>query len=64
MVAARWSGTGTHRGNSLGFAATNRPARFTGMVFVRIENGQIVEGWNLFNQLGMLEQLGMVMRPE
>ena len=64
LVAARWSATATHRGHGLGFAATNKPTQFTGMVFVRIENGKLVEGWNSFDQLGMLQQLGMVLRPE
>jgi steroid delta-isomerase-like uncharacterized protein len=64
MVAARFSARGTHRADTLGFAATNRPAQFTGMVFVRVENGKLVEGWNCFDRLGMIEQLGMVMRPE
>jgi steroid delta-isomerase-like uncharacterized protein len=64
LVAARWSATATHRGNGLGFAATNRPVQFTGMVFARIENGKLVEGWNSFDQLGMMAQLGMVMRSE
>lgn len=59
IVAARWSGTGTHRGSGLGFAATGRKVNFTGMVFVRIENGKLVEGWNNFDQLGMLQQLGV-----
>jgi steroid delta-isomerase-like uncharacterized protein len=60
FVAARWSGTGTHRGNGLGFAATNKPVRFSGMLFVRVENGRLAEGWNNFDQLGMLQQLGVV----
>ena len=63
IVAARWSGWGTHRGEGLGFAATGRQVRFSGMVFVRIENGQLVEGWNIFDQLGMLQQLGIVSSP-
>jgi predicted ester cyclase len=33
------------------------------MVFVRIENGKLVEGWNNFDQLGMLQQLGIVALP-
>ena len=64
MVAARFSARGTHRADTLGFAATNRPAQFTGMVFVRVENGVLIEGWNCFDQLGMMAQLGMVVRPE
>lgn len=62
-VAARWSGKGTHRGEGLGFAATNRPVQFRGMVFVRVEQGKLVEGWNNFDQLGMLQQLGVVNLP-
>jgi len=63
LVAARWSGAGTHRGDDLGFPATGRQVRFSGMVFVRVENGQFVEGWNAFDQLGMLQQLGIVNSP-
>jgi steroid delta-isomerase-like uncharacterized protein len=63
MVAVRWSGTGTHTGSGLGFPATNKPAQFGGMTFVRIQNGQLIEGWNIFDQLGMLTQLGIVRLP-
>ena len=27
---------------------------------IRVQNGQLVEGWNTFDQLGMLQQLGIV----
>ena len=33
------------------------------MNIVRIEGGKFVEGWNLFDQLGMLQQLGLVTDP-
>jgi steroid delta-isomerase-like uncharacterized protein len=62
-VAARWTATGTHRGDGLGFAATGRPVSFTGMVFARIADGKLVEGWNSMDQLGMMQQLGIVDRP-
>ena len=63
IVAARWSGTGTHRGNLLGLLATDKPVRLSGMTFARIQNGKLVEGWNVFDQLGMLRQLGVVSLP-
>jgi steroid delta-isomerase-like uncharacterized protein len=63
LVAARWTATGTHRGDSLGFPATGQRAQFSGMVFGRFENGQIVEGWNNFDQLGLFTQLGAVTPP-
>jgi steroid delta-isomerase-like uncharacterized protein len=59
-VVARWSGRGTHKGDGLGFAATNKPANFRGMTIVRVQNGQLVEGWNQFDQFGMLQQLGQL----
>ncbi len=62
-VAVRWSASGTHQGDGLGFPATGRHVRFSGMVFVRIEKGKLVEGWNNFDQLGMLQQLGVVSLP-
>jgi steroid delta-isomerase-like uncharacterized protein len=63
LVAVRWSGTGTHKGGGLGFPATNRPAQFKGMTFVRIQNGKLVEGWNIFDQFAMFTQLGIVKLP-
>ena len=59
-VAFRWTATATHRGSSLGFAATNRNVRFEGMGIVRVRRGKLIEGWNTFDQLGMLQQLGVV----
>lgn len=50
--------TGTHHGATLGFAATGRAVRFEGVGLVRIENGQIHEGWNFFDFLSMYQQLG------
>ena len=62
-VAARWHGKATHRGDGLGFAATGKTVEFRGMVFARVEGGKIVEAWNLFDQLGMFQQLGIVNLP-
>ena len=62
-VAYRFTATGTHRGDSLGFAATGRAARFIGMGTIRIADGRIVEGWNILDQLGMLTQLGVAQAP-
>src|SRR5262245_42446301 len=55
LVAFRFSANATHRGDGLGFAATNRSAEFTGMGFVRVRNGQLVEGWNNYDQLSMFQ---------
>jgi steroid delta-isomerase-like uncharacterized protein len=63
VVAVRWNATGTHRGDGLGFAPTGRPMQMNGMTFIRVQGNRMVEGWNNFDQLGMLQQLGIV-NPE
>ena len=57
-VAARCTVRGLHEGHSLGFAATKRPVEFTGMTFLRVRDGKIVEAWNNFDFMSMFRQLG------
>ena len=57
-VAARCTVRATHAGDSLGFAATQKPMEITGMTIVRVRDGQIVEAWNNFDFMGMFQQLG------
>ena len=59
LVAARCSVRGQHSGDHLGVAASNAPVQFTGMVFVRVRNGKIVEAWNNFDFLKMNRQIGL-----
>ncbi len=41
--------------------ASGQKVSFTGMTFVRIEDGKIAEGWNNFDFLSMYQQLGFKM---
>ena len=59
-VAARCTVRGRHRGDSLGFKATDSPVEFTGMSFVRIRDGKIVEAWNNFDFMSMFQQLNVL----
>src|SRR5258705_2695927 len=52
-IAARCSVRGKHTGDTLGFAATNEPTEFTGIVIVRVKDGKFVEGWNSFDFMTM-----------
>ena len=63
-VALRWSGQMTHSGDALGMPATGRSVRLTGITIVRIVNGKIAEGWDNWDQLGMLQQIGAYTQPE
>jgi steroid delta-isomerase-like uncharacterized protein len=57
-VTVRITLEGTHKGGQLGVAPTGRRIHIQGIVVVRIANGQIVEGWNSWDQLGLLRQIG------
>ena len=57
-MAARWTATMTHQGEFLGFAPTGKKATITGTSTQRIANGKIVEGWDNWDQLGLLVQIG------
>jgi steroid delta-isomerase-like uncharacterized protein len=63
-VAVRWSATMTHRGEGLGVPPTGKEVRITGITIARILNGKIVEGWDNWDRLAMLEQIGAYRRPE
>jgi steroid delta-isomerase-like uncharacterized protein len=57
-VAARCTVRGRHRGDTLGFKATDSPVEFDGICIVRIRDGKIVEAWNNFDFMSMFQQLG------
>jgi predicted ester cyclase len=44
----------------MGIAPTGRPVRISGMVIDRIVDGKIVEEWEEWDALGMMQQLGVV----
>ncbi len=43
--------------------ANGQKVHFTGMTFVRIQDGKIAEGWNNFDFMTMYRQLGFKMAP-
>jgi steroid delta-isomerase-like uncharacterized protein len=57
-VAARCTVRGRHRGDTLGFKATDQPVEFEGVSIVRVKDGKIVEAWNSFDFMSMFRQLG------
>jgi steroid delta-isomerase-like uncharacterized protein len=62
-VVLRWSASMTHTGDAPGLPASGRPVRSRGITIARIVNGKIVEGWDNWDQLGMLEQIGVYKQP-
>ena len=63
-VVLRWSATMTHRGDHLGMPASGKHVRMTGITIARIADKKIVEGWDNWDQLGMLKQIGAYESPK
>jgi predicted ester cyclase len=61
-LAALWTLHGTHKGFYLGNLPTDRTVVVAGIIFARTENGRIVENWILIDQIGLLQQLGIIPR--
>jgi predicted ester cyclase len=63
-VAGRFSLRGTHGGSLFGIRATGKPVDVGVMVIARFnEAGKWVEDWASWDQLGMLQQIGVVPAP-
>jgi steroid delta-isomerase-like uncharacterized protein len=56
-VAVRWSVRGTHLGDGLGFPATGRAVSFRGMTWIRYSGGKMAEGWDYWDQAGLIQSL-------
>jgi len=62
-VSLRWSGVMKHTGDALGLPASGRTVRSSGITIAQIVDGKIVAGWDNWDQLGMLEQIGVYSPP-
>jgi|ERR671917_1142711 predicted ester cyclase len=59
-VVNRFTIRGTHQGEVEEFGPpTGRQMEQKGMAISRIEGGKIVEEWQVFDNLGMMQQLGL-----
>jgi len=62
-VVARWTATGTQRGELMGVAPTGKQATVVGIIMSRCADGKIVEEHEVFDTLGLLQQLGALPAP-
>ena len=59
-VAYRWKASGMHEGGLMGIPPTGNRMTITGTAMARISGGRIEEGWQNFDALGMMQQLGVI----
>ncbi len=63
-VVERWTNTGTHSGAPfMNSPASGKKFKVSGISIYRINNDRIVEHWGEFDQLSVLQQLGMAKMP-
>jgi predicted ester cyclase len=59
-VATRKTFHGTHRGEFMGISPTGQRVSIELIDIVRIADGKVVEHWSMGDNLGMMQQLGVV----
>ena len=58
LIAACWVVHMTHTGPDLGVAPSGQHAVVTGMSISRLKDGKMVEGWNNWDMLALMQQIG------
>ena len=58
-VVTRWTGRSAQRAARQGTAPTGAHLNVSGIWIHRLDGGRIVESWNVWDTLGMLQQLGV-----
>ncbi len=59
-IAVRFTANGTHTGTFLGIPATHRPISASAFVFLTIVDGKVTLLRAMFDQMGLMRQLGVV----
>lgn len=62
-VVSRVTMSATHKGEFEGLPPTGRVATVSATTVFRLVNGKIAEEWEILDELGMMQQLGMVLGP-
>ena len=62
-VATRKTFHGTHQGEFMGIPPTGQQVSIGLIDIVRIADGQVVEHWSMGDNLGMMQQLGVIPHP-
>ena len=57
LVCVRWCATMKHTGDGLGMAPTGKELEVTGMSVLRIAGDKLIEGWQNWDMLGLLQQI-------
>lgn len=62
-VVSRLTFRGAHTGDLMGIPPTGKSVAMSEIIIDRLAGGQIVESWRLFDQMAMMQQLGLIPAP-
>jgi len=63
-VTKRWTYHATHTGDLSGMPPTGKRITMSGLELFRLANGKIEECWLGYDNLSMMQQLGVIPAPE
>jgi predicted ester cyclase len=63
LVVIRNTWRGTHTGEFNGIPPSGKKIEVESIGIDRVVNGKVVEGWGQLDMLGMMQQMGMVLKP-
>ena len=61
-ICVRWSVTGKHTGSGLAALPTGATIHATGISILRAAGDKVIEGWQNWDQSGMMEQIQQATR--
>ena len=62
-LCVRWTAAGKHTGDGLGVPATGKPVHMTGISIIRVAEGKLIEAWQNWDMLGLMEQIRGAEKP-
>jgi steroid delta-isomerase-like uncharacterized protein len=64
MITKRWTYHATHTSDLAGLPPTGNRITMSGLELFRLEGGKIVESWLGYDNLSLMQQLGVIPLPE
>jgi steroid delta-isomerase-like uncharacterized protein len=63
-VASRWTASGTHRGELMGIPPSGKQVTISGLIITRFAGGKATDDFEIFDTMGLLQQIGAMPAPE
>ena len=63
-IVQRWTGRGTHQGELMGIPPTGNHVSVAGITISRFKDGKVSEEWEVYDMMGMMQQLGAIPSSE